>query len=339
MGVTGEGGRRKTFEERRREWEQEQAVRQARADAEEQDRRSRQMAENGRQGCLITGAVGFAILALLTLIMGSCSMSCVPAGHVGIVDVFGSVREETLKPGFNFPVHPLSKVMCLSTQVEELKEEEFFVTSKEGLSIGLDISVWYALDSEKAITTYKTIGAGYVTKIIHPAVRGVMRDAISEYSCEGLYDIQQRQKAALNSEALLRKELSPRGINVERVLLRDVKFPPQVKDAIDRKMAAKQAAEQMEFVLQKAAQEAEQKRVEAKGIADAQVIITKGITPGYLTWKYIEELSKLATSPNNTFVILPYDTKLTPMLNLDKEGNFKGVIAPPEAPKTAESPK
>jgi prohibitin 1 len=258
-------------------------------------------------------------------------MTCVPAGSVGVIDVFGKVRDYTLKPGITFPINPFASVIKMSSQTMEAKEEDFTVTTKEGLAVGLDVSVWYALDQEKALLVYKTIGNDYVKKILHPAIRGILRDAISEHTCDDLYNIQKRQEAAKKAEELLKVELTQRGINIDRVLLRDVQFPPQVKDAIDRKMAAKQAAEQMQYVLQKVEQEAEQKRVEAKGIADAQVIITKGITHEYLQWKYIEELRALAASPNATFVILPFDSKLVPMMDV-KTGDMKLIGETPKTP-------
>ena len=74
----------------------------------------------------------------------------------------------------------------------------------------------------------------------------------------------------------------------------------------------------MVYVLQKEKQEAERKQVEARGVSEAQKIISSSISPQYLQWKYIEALKELMTSKNNTIVITPYDQKLTPLLNLNK---------------------
>ena len=116
----------------------------------------------------------------------------------------------------------------------------------------------------------------------------------------------------------LKSVYASRGIELEQVLLRDVKLPSQVTDAIEKKIQAKQQAEQMQYVLQKEGQEAERKRVEAGGIADAQRIINKDLTREYLQWKYITTLSDLAHSENTTFVITPFDQGLIPMLNMQK---------------------
>jgi regulator of protease activity HflC (stomatin/prohibitin superfamily) len=103
-------------------------------------------------------------------------------------------------------------------------------------------------------------------------------------------------------------------IIVERVLLRNVDPPEKLKQAIQAKLEAEQEAQKMAFILEKERMEAERKRVEAKGIADAQKIIANSLSPEYLQWYYIEALRKLVDSPNNSTIILPFDQKLTPLL-------------------------
>ena len=101
-------------------------------------------------------------------------------------------------------------------------------------------------------------------------------------------------------------------------MLRNVELPQKVREAIDEKIAAEQRAQQMVYVLQKERQEAERKQVEATGVAEAQRIINSTISNSYLQWKYIETLKELVNSPNNSFVIAPYDQKLVPMLNFNQ---------------------
>ena len=60
----------------------------------------------------------------------------------------------------------------------------------------------------------------------------------------------------------------------------------------------------MQFVLTKETQEAERKRIEAKGIADFQQIVTTGISDKLLEWKGIEATQDLAKSPNSKIVII-----------------------------------
>jgi len=108
-----------------------------------------------------------------------------------------------------------------------------------------------------------------------------------------------------------------RGIVLENELLRDILLPEKVRTAIDEKIAAEQESQKMQYVLQRERQEADRKRVEAAGISDAQKIIAGSLTNQYLQYNYITTLKELVNSKNSTFVITPFDSKLTPMLNVN----------------------
>jgi prohibitin 1 len=75
----------------------------------------------------------------------------------------------------------------------------------------------------------------------------------------------------------------------------------------------RQAALQMEFVIQKAVKEAERLSIEAEGIKKAQNIIDSSLTESLLKYNYIEMLKGLSTSPNAKVIIT--DGKLPVMIN------------------------
>jgi regulator of protease activity HflC (stomatin/prohibitin superfamily) len=91
---------------------------------------------------------------------------------------------------------------------------------------------------------------------------------------------------------------------IQQVLLRKIGIPAQVSDAIEKKLSAEQQALAMQFVLQKETQEAERKRIEARGIADFQKIVTEGISDKLLAWKGIEATLEVSKSPNAKVVII-----------------------------------
>ena len=75
-------------------------------------------------------------------------------------------------------------------------------------------------------------------------------------------------------------------------------------EAIEQKQKADQESQRMEFILTKEKQEADRKRIEAKGIADFQAIVAAGISEQLLRWKGIEATEKLASSPNTKVIIV-----------------------------------
>lgn len=88
-------------------------------------------------------------------------------------------------------------------------------------------------------------------------------------------------------------------------------MPNSVKESIERKITAVQEAQRMKFVLEKEEQEAERKRVEAQGVADAQKIVNLGLSDRVLQFEMIKVQKEIANSPNSKIIILG-NSKNTP---------------------------
>ncbi len=257
--------------------------------------RKRPLATRGAAG--VAPIVG--VVALLAA-AGSC-LTVVPAGHVGVVDFFGTVSPNTLKAGINL-VNPLANVIKFSVKTQELKET-MEVPSKEGLTVKLEVSVLYHLNPEQAAEVYKTIGPNYAEIILQPQFRSVSRGVTAGFEAKALYT-SERELLATQIQDQLRKIVEPRGITVENTPLRQVGLPARLSESIEEKLRAEQESQRMEFVLTKEKQEADRKRIEAQGIADFQRIVAQGISEQLLRWKGIEATEKLANSQNAKVVIV-----------------------------------
>lgn len=246
----------------------------------------------------IPTAIGVALGVLFTVI---AVVEPVPAGHVGIVDVFGSVQPYTLKPGIN-TTYPWAHIAKMSIQTQEDKETMEVPTS-EGLSVNLEASLLFHLDPDKAMTIYKEFGEVYKAKLVDPYFRSEIRSICAGHQAKDLYTAQRDEisNAVLNA---IKPRLGERGIIAEVILLRRTTLPELIQVAISNKLAAEQESQRMEFVLAKERQEAERKKIEAQGIADFQEIVTQGISDPLLRWKGIEATEKLAASPNAKIVIV-----------------------------------
>jgi len=244
---------------------------------------------------------GFAMALFAVLALVQC-FTIIPAGHVGVVDFFGVVSEKTLPPGIN-PVNPLARVVKFSTQTQEHKET-MQVLSREGLTIGLEISALYRLNPDSAARVYQTIiGGDYETVVLIPQFRSISRSVTASFQASALYSTE-RERLGVSILEELAKTVAPRGVIIESTPLRNVALPTQLTEAIEQKQRADQESQRMEFVLTKEKQEADRKRIEAKGIADFQMIVAQGISEQLLRWKGIEATEKLANSPNTKVIIV-----------------------------------
>lgn len=242
------------------------------------------------------------VIILAALAIGAISaVKTVPAGHVGVVDLFGNVRDETLAPGLHF-LNPLVNIHRMSAQTREIKEV-MDTPSSEGLVVHLEVSVIFHLDPVKAVEVYKQIGLQYDSVIVEPNVRSAVREVTSSYQAKALYSAE-REKMAEEINKYVVAAIQPRGMMVERVLLRDVKLPAKLQASIEEKLSAEQESARMQFVLTKEKQEAERKKIEGEGISTFQKIVSEGISENLLRWKGIEATLKLAESPNAKVVVI-----------------------------------
>jgi prohibitin 1 len=244
----------------------------------------------------ILAAVVFAAIAVL-----EC-FTQIPAGHVGVVDFFGVVSDNTLRAGIN-PVNPMSNVIKYSIQTQEHKET-MQVLSREGLTIGLEVSALFRLNPDSAARVYKTVSGGdYQTIILIPQFRSISRSVTASFQASALYSTERERLGAAIQEELART-VGPRGVTIENTPIRNVALPSQLTEAIEQKQRADQESQRMEFILTKEKQEADRKRIEAKGIADFQAIVAAGISDQLLRWKGIEATEKLAASQNTKVIIV-----------------------------------
>ena len=242
--------------------------------------------------------IGIAVAAVITI---SQFWTIIPAGHTGVIDFLGNVSDETLKPGVSL-VNPMAKIEKMSIKTQELKEL-MSVPSKEGLSVNLEISLLFKLNSDMANEIYKTVGPDYADIILVPQFRSVVRGVTARYEAKALYTAS-REKLAGEILDELGKLVGPRGITVEQAPLRQIQLPARLTQSIEEKLQAEQDAQRMAFILQKEEQEADRKRIEAKGIADFQDIVSVNISDMLLKWKGIEATEKLANSPNTKVIII-----------------------------------
>ncbi len=244
---------------------------------------------------------GVAALFSGFMALSQC-FAVIPAGNVGVVDFFGTVQEQTLKSGINF-VNPMANVIKYSIQTQEHKEA-MQVLSREGLTIGLEVSALYRLSPDSAASMYKTVAGGdYQTIILVPQFRSICRAVTASFQASALYSTE-RERLGASIQEELAKTVAPRGVTIENTPIRNVVLPTQLTEAIEQKQKADQESQRMEFILTKEKQEADRKRIEAKGISDFNKIVAQGISESLLRWKGIEATMKIAESNNTKVVII-----------------------------------
>lgn len=247
----------------------------------------------------------FAVIGSIVVIMIlAASIVVVDAGYTGVYSLFGKVRDVELSSGFHI-VNPFARIIMMSIRTEEFTmsivadegskqgNDAISALTKEGLNVDLDITVLYHLDEQAASDVFKNVGLDYEAKIIRPEIRSVIREVIAQYEAKDIYS-EKRTEAASSIAQVLEEKLTPRGIILEDVLLRNVQLPPNLAASIQEKLQAEQEAQKYDFLLDQAAKEAERKRIEAEGQRDAQAIVSQSLNTNYLYFLYLNELKDRA---------------------------------------------
>ncbi len=252
---------------------------------------------------------------LLGIFLFSTFASCVTIreGEVGVKRKLGKYSDKPYTSGLKVYNPLVSTIVKISTQTENM-EVGLSIPSKEGLTIQSEVSILYNVDRRKAPQILRNIGTDYERNVILPVFRSAVSDVSSRFFAKDMHTGERATIEKAIKEQMMGL-LDGKGIEVEAVLLKSIKLPRSLADAIEAKLEAEQQAQQMEFVIQQARQEAEQKRVEAAGIRDAQVIISEGLDAKILQFKSIEAFQELAKSPNAKVIITDGDL---PMIMQDE---------------------
>lgn len=282
------------------------------------------------------------LLALVggMLLLGSL-VRVVQPGQVAVVTLFGKVRESPLEGGIHL-VAPFSELTTLSSRVEQYTmvsrsdegqvggDDAVRTVTKDGLILPIDVTVNYRLMASQAPMIYREFGTmdDVVTKLLRPSARSAVREAAAAFTAQEAYSSKREALAhqiTMNVQRMVDtvSTKAKGAVEIQQVLVRNIEIPERIKDSIEAKLAAEQDALRMEYTLQKERQEAERKRIEAKGIADFQAIVSQGISDKLLAWKGIEATQELAKS-NNTKIVMVGNTKATLPVILGGEATSTG---------------
>ena len=185
----------------------------------------------------ITGKAKLMIAAavLLLVLIFSCIV-IIPAGHTGVVSVFGEVSSDVLQEGFHFKL-PWQSVTKMDNRVVKLEvSTEAF--SSDLQTVNTTLAVNYRLNTDMSYSVYKNVGTKYEDTLITPAVNEVLKAIIAKYTAE-----QSITNRSVISGALiqgLNAKLQDDGLTVTDVNIIDFDFSETYISAIEAKQVAEQ---------------------------------------------------------------------------------------------------
>ncbi len=240
----------------------------------------------------------------------------VRVGEVGVKHFLGQVDPVSLEQGVHI-VNPFASVERMSVREQSFPAqggvEQIEAQTSEQLNVALEVSILFEINGNNAPDLYQRIGSENQIKrsIVLNAVRNGVRDAVATKSINEIFSPDRREVAISMKEEIQAK--AGDRIDVVDVFVRDIQAPPRVREAIEQKLEREQQVAAEEFQTQIIQEQARQQAEEAKGIAEAQQIITAGLSQEYLTFFYIQQLAEM---PEGSLVYVPTEGGIPLIRNL-----------------------
>ena len=243
--------------------------------------------------------VALTLVACLPLMIAS-SIVVVPSGMGGVrVSQVSGTEPGTLFPGVHF-VTPLID----SVETFDLRDHLFTagmaeegaksaapknglsVQSREGLNIGLAVTVRYRLDPNKLDNIQAHMPQPVDRELVPPVVASAWRQLAPEYTVREIFSAK-REEVRARAANIITHKLGADGIVVEEVMLSDIQLPDQYAKGLEGLLLKEQEDDQMGVVTDiqqkqvkiaelEAEAEAVQKVKQAEGEAQSKVVEAKG---------------------------------------------------------------
>ncbi len=269
----------------------------------------------------VAGIGGIVVGAAIAFL--SAAFVIVPAGNVGVVfNVFGGVQDGELGEGFHIVLPVLQQVTLYDVRQQEITlatttGDQINARSLEGLDIGVDVTVLYQVVANEAAGLHQDIGPSYVAVRLRPQIRTAVRDGIADFNAASLIGAQ-RVELQRGIEQALAESLASDNIRILGVLLRDVRIPTLITDAIEEKQAAEQQVEVEENRRRQSEISAQRRVIEATGERDAAIARAEGEAEAL-------RLRADALRDNPDLIQLEFAQRLAPSVQtimLPSDGNF-----------------
>jgi len=206
-------------------------------------------------------SLALALLAWGPILL-AFSIVVVPSGMAAVrISQTSGTLPGTLYPGVHFLTPLVEDVALFDTRdqvfttglVEDgkaaatnvaAKSQLLDVQAKEGLTLGLAITVRYRLDPRRLDYIQSNLPRPVEKEIVPPVVASVWRELIPNYTVRDVFSAKReeiRQKAA----SMISQKLAADGIVVKEVMLRDIQLPAEYAKGLETLLLKEQENDQM----------------------------------------------------------------------------------------------
>jgi regulator of protease activity HflC (stomatin/prohibitin superfamily) len=121
--------------------------------------------------------------------------------------------------------------------------------SAEGLSIGIEVTVRYALDPSRVAALAASMPQDLGTEIVEPVIDGVLRRHFAQHTVREIFSTQRKEiQKAISDE--IAPMLAADGVILRSITLGNVDLPEQYRRGVESLLAEELSAEKMRYTLE-----------------------------------------------------------------------------------------
>jgi regulator of protease activity HflC (stomatin/prohibitin superfamily) len=240
-------------------------------------------------------AAKLVIVAIVSLFLGK-SIIVIPDGHAGIrISQMYGVLPGTLYPGAHliFPLFDRVETYDIRDQVfataavasTKEKYEVLTIDAKEGLAIGLGVTVRYRVDPQKLNYIQANVPQPMDEEVVEPVVTSIFREIGPNYVVREIFS-SKREEFRQQATRLITARLAQDGIVVKEVLLGRIDLPEEYAQGLEGLLLKEQQDDQTDIdaeieakhvkIADSQAQEQKVREIrKAEADAESQVIMAK----------------------------------------------------------------
>jgi regulator of protease activity HflC (stomatin/prohibitin superfamily) len=257
------------------------------------------------------------ITALVLLFLWPHVIIKIEPGFVGVLyrRFLGGTELDYIFREGTHSIFPWDTMYLYDAKLQE-NTYEFSILNKSGLLVTLEITVIYQPIANETPSLLTNVGLDYKEKLIKPMMRATVVDIIAKHSTEELFN----ETISIIRDEILIGMISTLGrlpVKVHNILIRSVKLPKDLNQAINDKLVAQQRVYEKSFLVLQSLEDYKRAYVEASSVRMAQEIVNPLMTEQFLLYKGIEATKQVATSPNSKVVIIGNKDGLPLILNLE----------------------
>jgi regulator of protease activity HflC (stomatin/prohibitin superfamily) len=135
--------------------------------------------------------------------------------------------------------------------------------SVEGLSLGVDVTVRYALDPERVLAVAQRLPDDVGAALVEPAVDGVLHQALARRTVREIFT-EKRSEVEAEVRTELSRMLAADGVILRGFFLGHVDLPEKYRDGLEGLLAEELASAKMKYTLELKAKKVDETRLESE---------------------------------------------------------------------------